>query len=128
MNIGLLEDSLAVGECITTALGLFGHTVSTHITGASLLEALSPASEMQLLPYDLVIMDLGLPGGLSGQEVVMMIHSNAATHRLPILIISGTHESELERVRMRFPSIPILRKPFKFRDLAQYIDQCCSMP
>jgi DNA-binding response OmpR family regulator len=75
-----------------------------------------------------VIMDLDLPGDLSGQEVAMMIHSNAATNRLPILIISGTHEGELERVRMRFPSIPILRKPFKFRDLVQYIDQCCSVP
>lgn len=128
MNIGLLEDNLVVCECMTTALGFFGHTVSTHTTGASLLAVLSPACEMQSLPYDLVIMDLDLPGGLSGQEVVMMVHSNAATKRLPILIISGTHESELERVRMRFPSIPILRKPFKFQELARCIDQCCTMP
>jgi DNA-binding response OmpR family regulator len=127
MNIGLLEDNLAVGRYMTTALGLFKHTVSTHTTGASLLEVLSPTSEMQLLPYDLVIMDLNLPGGISGEDMLMMLHANAATKELPILIISGTHKSELDRVSTRFPSIPILRKPFKLQDLVQFIDQCSSM-
>ena len=128
MNIALLEDDQAVCEYVATALGLIGHKVFTYTMGASLLAVLSADAETISLPYDLVIMDLHLPGDISGQEIVMRIHSNAATKRLPILIISGTHESELARVNMRFPSIPILRKPFKFQDLIQFIDKTCSTP
>ncbi len=122
MNIGLLEDNPAVCEYMTTALGMFEHTVSTHATGDSLLRALSPATEKHLLPYDLVIVDLNLPGGISGEEMLTMLHANAVTKKLPILIVSGTHKSELDRVSTRFPSIPILRKPFKLQDLVQCID------
>ena len=124
MKIGLLEDDPATREWMTAALELLGHRVYIHTTGASLLEALSLVSETTLLPYDLIIVDLNLPDGISGQEVVMRIRSTAPTERLPILLISDIGEHEIAHVKARFPSIPILRKPFRLQTLIQSMDQC----
>ena len=124
MNIGLLEDNAATREWMAIALEFLGHRVYTHTTGASLLEVLFPVPETALLPYDLVIVDLNLPGGITGQEVVRRIRSTASTERLPILIISGSDEREIAHVKAQFPSIPLLRKPFRLEALTQFIDQC----
>ncbi len=124
MKIGLLEDNPETREWMAAALELLGHTVYVHTTGASLLEALSPVSETTLLPYDLAIVDLSLPHGISGQEVVMRIRSTATTEKLPILLISDSSEHEIAHIKARFPSIPILRKPFRLQTLIQSIDQC----
>jgi len=124
MNIGLLEDNAATREWMAIALEFLGHRVYTHTTGASLLEVLSPVPKTTLLPYDLVIVDLNLPGGITGQEVVRRIRSTASTERLPILIISGSDEREIAHVKAQFPSIPLLRKPFRLEALTQFIDQC----
>ena len=123
MNIGLLENWPETQEWMAVALELLGHKVSVHTTGASLLEALFPVSETMAPPYDLVIVDLNLPEGISGQEVVMRIRSNASTERLPILIIADTGEYEIAHIKARFPSIPILRKPFRLQTLIQSIDR-----
>ena len=123
MKIGLLENNPETREWMAAALEYLGYRVDIHTTGASLLEALSPISETTLLPYDLIIVDLNLPDGISGQEVVMRIRSTATTERLPILLISDIGEHEIAHVKARFPSIPILRKPFRLQTLIQSIDQ-----
>jgi DNA-binding response OmpR family regulator len=123
MKIGLLENNPETREWMAAALEYLGYRVDIHTTGASLLEALSPISETTLLPYDLIIVDLNLPDGISGQEVVMRIRSTATTERLPILLISDIGEHEIAHVKARFPSIPILSKPFRLQTLIQSIDQ-----
>ena len=60
--------------------------------------------------------------GISGQEVVMRIRSNASTERLPIIVIADDGEYEIGHIKARFPSIPILRKPFRLQDLTRLID------
>jgi DNA-binding response OmpR family regulator len=123
MNIGLLDDNQAVSECIAVVLGIAGHRVSKHTTGASLLGALALGNRVMLLPYDLLIIDLNLAGELSGQDVIAKIRATSTMSDLHILIITGAYERELAHVKERFPSIPILRKPFKMQALAQFVDQ-----
>lgn len=128
MYIGVLEDNAAVCDYISTALKLAGHTVDVHTTGPSLLARLTSASEHTLPPYDLVMIDLNLPGALSGQDVIQRIRSSTSTRNLPMLIVSGTGEHELTHIRTVFPSVPILRKPFKYQTLLQTINQCSYLP
>jgi DNA-binding response OmpR family regulator len=123
MNIGLLEDNQAVSECIAVVLGIAGHRVSKHTTGASLLGSLAPGNRARQVPYDLLIIDLNLPGELSGQDVIAKVRATSTMNDMPILIITGMYERELAHVKERFPSIPILRKPFKMQALAHFVDQ-----
>jgi DNA-binding response OmpR family regulator len=73
----------------------------------------------------MVIVDLNLPGSISGQEVVKRMRASSSMSHLPILIVSGTGEYELRLFRATFPSVHILRKPFKLHALLQSINQCC---
>jgi CheY-like chemotaxis protein len=99
MRIGLLEDNSAIHEYLTTVLQLSGHTVSTHTVGLSLLdELLAEQSAETPLPYDLVIVDILLPGTLSGLAVINSIRQN-----IP-------------------PDVQVLQKPFPMKTLLELIE------
>ena len=122
MNIGILEDNPAILDFLTTALEMRGHTVYTYTTGASLLAALFDGEGVTSARlYDLVIIDLFLPGSLSGLEVSTAIRQSLDPE-FPLIIISGASQDMLERVQTRLPDVPVLRKPFKMTTLLQVIE------
>ena len=131
MNIGLLEDNPAILELMQTALELGGHTISTYTRGQSLLNTLfekyttlssSPAS----LPYDLLIIDLNLPGELSGLEVIASVYRLLAPNIPPIIVVSAASIEQLDQLRASFPVLPVIRKPFALRTLLQTISSLQS--
>ncbi len=124
MNIGLLEDNPAICDYITTALEMIGYHISVHTQGSSFLESLFPESgSASSLPYDLVLVDLLLPGCLSGLEVITRIRRVISAERLPIIIITAASEGYLEQVNKSYPGIPILPKPFQLKTLVRLIEE-----
>ncbi len=123
MKIGLLEDNPAICDLITTALELVDHTVVSYTYGTSFLEALFAKYNIieRSLPYDLLIVDLSLPGELSGLAVINHIHETLVPLTLPIIVISGAGQHELDIVYKRYPIIPVLRKPFSIKTLLDTI-------
>jgi len=126
MKIGLLEDNPAIFELLQTALKLAGHSVFTHIQGQSLLDALFDGCDAEhatctSLPYDLLIIDLNLPGELSGLEVITSVYQQLTPDRLPAIVMTAGSLSELDMVRSKFPMLPIIRKPFALQALVQTI-------
>ncbi len=123
MNIGLLEDNPALIDYMSTLLEMEGHTVEVHIHGSSLLETLFPEAEVRFpLLYDLVIVDLLLPGALSGLETIQAIQQRLLPRQLPILIMTAVGSGELQAVGMKLPTVPVLRKPFHRSALLQLIE------
>lgn len=124
MNIALLEDNPAILDYMSTALRMAGHTVYAHVESPSLLAALFHQSGVRCpLPYDLVIVDLLLPGDMSGVEAIQCIHQSIPPRNLPIIIVSACSPQELAQVKARFPYVPALRKPFKMSSLLRLIEQ-----
>lgn len=122
MRIGLLEDNTAIHEYITTVLKLAGHTVTTHTDGLSLLdELLGEQSTQSSLPFDLVIVDLLLPGTLSGLAVINSIRQTILPETLPIIVVSAASQHQLEQIHQRFPDVQVLQKPFSMKSLLQLI-------
>ncbi|SRR5947207_1365564 len=127
MNIAILEDNPAIVDYLTTALEMAGHQVEVHTQGASLLEALFPNGGVRTpLPYDLVTVDLLLPGGLSGVEVIARIRDAIAPQQLPIIVISGASRPFFEEVKKIFPHVFLLEKPFKRHVLLQLLEDLRS--
>jgi len=123
MRIGLLEDNTAIHEYITTVLELADHTVITHSVGMSLLDALfSDNSSHSPLPYELVIVDLLLPGTLSGLAVINSIRQTIPPETLPIIVVSAASQKQLLQIRERFPDVHVLQKPFPMKKLLQLIE------
>lgn len=123
MRVGLLEDNSAISDYITTALEMAGHTTVTHIDGMSLLERLFTEQPFQTpLPYDVLLVDLLLPGTLSGMGVINYIRQTIPPETLPIIVVSAASQSQLEQIRTRFPDVQVLRKPFPMKLLLLLIE------
>ena len=127
LSIGLLEDNPMLSELITTMLEMAGHTVSTYSDGASCLEHLFAQRGARKEPLcDLLIVDLNLPGTLSGFDVIAYICHTLHVNTLPIIVVSGAGQDSLIRVRNRFPTIPTVQKPFQLQALLDTIEACVS--
>jgi DNA-binding response OmpR family regulator len=123
MRIGLLEDNTAIHEYITTVLELAGHTVITHTIGMSLLnELFTDTGGPSPLPYELVIVDLLLPGTLSGLAVINSIRQIIPPETLPIIVVSAASQKQLQQIHERFPDVQVLQKPFPMQKLLQLIE------
>ena len=123
MKIAVLEDNPAIAGYMTTALQLAGYYVDTYTQAVSLFDALFTEGGMRNpLPYDALTVDLLLPGGISGIEVITHIRRLIPSSTLPIIVISGASESLLGQVKTTFPDVPILIKPFKMQKLLEMFD------
>jgi CheY-like chemotaxis protein len=124
LRIGVLDDSRGVLRLIETVLTMGGHTVSTYTDGSSLLDVLSLQEAEELPPYDLVILDLLLPGTQSGADVFFAIRQRFSAEVLPIIVITAVDEPTLRQFRHILPDdVPLLRKPFAPRKLCRLIAQ-----
>lgn len=85
------EDNVAAAEAVMVALRRLGCLVDRAEDGAEAIK------KVQESTYDLILMDLGLPG-LSGLDVVRYIRSseNARLMNVPIVGLTG-HEDQWER-------------------------------
>jgi CheY-like chemotaxis protein len=70
--------------------------------------------------FDVVLVDLALPS-ISGIQVIHTISTVYPT--LPIIIVSASAIEYLESVKLRYPKVKILQKPFKIQDLLTLIQQ-----
>lgn len=124
MNIALLEDNPPILDYLSTALEMLGHTVHTFTNSVPLLESLFIDESVRVpLPYELALIDLLLPGSVSGLQTAQKIQQAIPSQQLRIIVISACSQKELEEAQAALPHVPILRKPFKIHELAQIIDQ-----
>ena len=122
LEIGVLDDNPAILGLIETVLAIEGHKVSKHVDGSSLLDALFSQEAEQQIQYDLVILDLLLPGTQSGADVFFAIRQRFSAEILPIIVITAVDEPTLKQFRQILPDdVPLLRKPFDPRKLRQLI-------
>jgi DNA-binding response OmpR family regulator len=124
MKIALLEDNPSNQEFMHTLLVMAGHQVFPFNDAASFLSALAAAwHSAGTLPYTFAILDLMLPGPLSGLDAIQHIwETYPPPARLPLIVISGAGRNLLQEVQTRFPGVPVIRKPFKTHELLAAID------
>ena len=89
MRILLVEDDKVLADALSRALVQSAHAVDIVSTGEEADHALT------ITPYDLVILDIGLPG-LSGLDVLRRLRARRST--LPVLMLTAFDALE-DRVR-----------------------------
>jgi CheY-like chemotaxis protein len=127
VNIAILEDNPAILDYLSTALNLNGHRVQTFTLGTALLEAIFTSGQITTpvtpMPFDLILVDLLLPGELTGLQAIRAIRRTIPHERLPVIIVTASGQRELEQAHAELPQTPIIRKPFKIQDLLRMIDR-----
>ncbi|WP_113500134.1 response regulator transcription factor [Brucella sp. NBRC 12953] len=108
MRILLVEDTRDVGEAINQRLVRVGHSVDWETDG------LAAAEILDFTDYDLIILDVMLPG-LGGFDILRRLR--AAKKPVPVLVLTARSEIEDRVSALDLGADDYLVKPFDFREL-----------
>ena len=108
MRILLVEDDQQLGESLEAALSLEQYAVDWLRSGEPVRAALSAT------PYDLLILDLGLPG-VPGMQVLRQLRSDK--HTLPVLLLTARNTLADKVDGLDSGADDYLTKPFEMDEL-----------
>ena len=108
MRILLVEDDEQLGESLEAALGLEQYAVDWLRSGEPVRAALSAT------PYDLLILDLGLPE-VPGMQVLRQLRSDK--HTLPVLLLTARNTLADKVDGLDSGADDYLTKPFEMDEL-----------
>ncbi|HEY0263699.1 MAG TPA: response regulator transcription factor [Granulicella sp.] len=108
MKVLIVEDDAALGIFLQRGLRLDGHEVEWVSDGEAAL------AQLEAAPFDLVLLDLGLPRR-DGMEV--LVELRARCQRTAVLVLTGRADTT-EKVRcLDLGADDCLHKPFSFHEL-----------
>lgn len=107
----VVEDRDDVRQGLAQLLELHGFLVADACTGEQAIEQLTTDPESVAL----VLLDLVLPGALSGIDVRSRQLADPALASIPTIVLTGSDTPQPERVQLRPDAW--LDKPFRFDDL-----------
>jgi two-component system OmpR family response regulator len=114
MKVLIVEDNARVARFVVKGLVEAGHVVDHADNGRDGM--FLAASE----PYDVIVMDRLLPGGIDGLQIVVALR--AAGVKIPILVLSALADVD-ERIKgLQSGGDDYLVKPFAFGELLARID------
>ena len=120
MQIGLLEDDVAIQEMLRLVLEDENYTVVIFPTAEACLKALLADERKQgSLPIDLLIVDLRLPRAVSGMEIIRQLRNDPSYSSLPIILTTATSFVDVEDLSVLH--VNFLEKPFDIDKLLKMI-------
>ncbi len=108
MRILLVEDDSQLGESLEAALRLEQYAVDWLTSGEPVRAALGAT------PYDLLILDLGIPG-VPGMQVLRQLRADK--HELPVLLLTARNTLEDKVDGLDSGADDYLTKPFEMDEL-----------
>ncbi len=121
MQIGLLEDDVAIQEMLRLILEDAKYSVVIYPTADACLNALlAGEGEQAAVSMGLLIVDLRLPRAVSGIQVIRQIRNDSRLSSLPIILTSAasfTDIEDLSDLRVHF-----LEKPFDVDELVKMVE------
>ncbi|WP_187276474.1 response regulator [Parahaliea maris] len=108
MRVLLVEDDQQLGESLEAALRLEGYAVDWLTSGEPVRSTLSAT------PYDLLVLDLGLPG-VPGMQVLRQLRADK--HRLPVLLLTARNTLADKVDGLDSGADDYLAKPFELDEL-----------
>lgn len=117
MKILVCEDQDSIRHMIETLVSASGHEVVAVENGPKAVEAALAAR------FDVLLLDLMLPGGLDGFAVCERLRAEEATRTLPIIIISALDDDESRTRARKAGATAFYPKPFSplalLKDIAE---------
>lgn len=108
----LVEDETRIAQFVAKGLGATGLDVTVAEDGD--VGAFLAATE----PYDLVLLDLGLPG-TPGLEILRLVRQGRPA--TPVILLTAADEPLARRTGLAAGATEYLTKPFVFEDLCALV-------
>ncbi|MDF1614247.1 PAS domain S-box protein [Desulfurivibrio dismutans] len=119
-KIIVMDDEEMVRQVLRQILEHLGHQVITVADGQQALEAYQTARQKGV-PFDLIIMDLTIPGGMGGKEAVQKLRELDPTAL--VVVASGYADDPVLADYQAHGFAARLHKPILLEDLNQIIQQ-----
>ena len=105
----VVEDDDDVRRLICRLLALYGYTTVDSSNGVGAF------AHLRLTPPDVVLLDMMLPGGVSGFDVVRRMREHERWRDIPVIPMTAAIDldDQIAALQPRF----VLRKPFRVEDL-----------
>ncbi len=120
LKILLMDDEEIILNSVAEMLELYGHQTMSARDGAKAIEIYCHALE-EGTPFDVVIMDLTVPGGMGGQEAISQLR-NIDPH-IRAVVSSGYANDPIISNFERFGFSGVVIKPYRFDELIKVINQ-----
>jgi CheY-like chemotaxis protein len=114
-RILVMDDEEVIRNVTQEILGIMGYTVETVKNGEEALKYYHEALTLGQ-PYDLVILDLTIPGGMGGKPV--MTHLLEIGPQVKAIVSSGYSDDPVMATYREYGFVAVLRKPYQFEELA----------
>ncbi len=115
-TILLVDDSSTNNLLLQTVLEKNGYAIEVAFSGKEALKILNRKK------IDVILLDLMMPG-MSGEEVLEAVRSNAETANIPVMVVSAYNEhSEKEKV-LKMGANVFFEKPLKLNDVVAKVKE-----
>ena len=111
----VVEDRDDVRQGLAQLLELHGYLVADARNGEEAIEQLTSDPE----GYALILLDLMLPGGISGRDVRLRQLAHPTLASLPTIVVSASDMDQRERLGLHPDAW--LDKPYRFDDLLELV-------
>ena len=123
-HILVMDDYEFVRELSVAALKSFGHKVDSAIDGKETIEKyLSAASSAD--PFDIIIMDLTIPGGMGGKETIEKLLT--INPEVKVIVCSGYSTDPIMANFRNYGFKGRLAKPFEMNAISAEIDRVMAL-
>ncbi len=117
-KILVMDDQDIILDFTDMALTEFGYKVDFAHDGAEAIEKYKTAMQYKS-PYDLVIMDLTIPGGIGGKEAIVQLIK--IDPKVKAIVSSGYAGNPVMSEYQKYGFCAVLKKPFKVKELVQSV-------
>ena len=118
LNVLVMDDEQMLLALAREMLSVLGHTVTTATNGAEAIRLYQQAMDSST-PFDIVIMDLTVPGGMGGKEAGARLLEIDPQAR--IIVASGYSNDPVLANYQKYGFSAILVKPFLMGDLEKVL-------
>lgn len=114
----LMDDEAAIGRMVTRVLSRAGHEVTVTLDGAAAIEAYRQALA-EGRRFDLVVLDLSVPGGMGGRETLAGLR--AIDPEVRALVSSGYSSDPVMANYQTEGFVGVLPKPYRPQELVDAV-------
>ncbi|HBI15578.1 MAG TPA: hypothetical protein DDY20_08715 [Desulfobulbaceae bacterium] len=119
-RILVMDDEDIVREAISSLLEFLGYEVATAVDGVAALKVYSDA-RAEGRPFQVVIMDLTVPGGMGGKDAVRKLKEMDPAAR--VIVSSGYYSDPVMANYSEYGFDGVAPKPYKLEDLGRVVKE-----
>ncbi|NWJ48605.1 MAG: response regulator [Chloroflexi bacterium] len=119
LRVLIMDDEAGIRRMVGRVLRHEGHTVAEASNGEEAIALYRQAQQAQQ-PFDVVLMDLTIPGGMGGKEAIQLLLEVDANAR--VIVSSGYSSDPVMAHYQEYGFKGMVAKPFNMKDLLRAIE------